>query len=132
VSDQFTMHEDGTVTLGWRDFSVTLREPEIGEWLSFTQEADRAEKWARGEDRVDEDGDSAPEDRSLAEAADGGPFLALYRRLIAELGIGLTGEIPDLPLWLVRGEAFTRISAWWSATPLSRREAQTVTRTLSR
>lgn len=129
MADQLVLHEDGTVTIGWGDFAITLREPNIGEWLSFEQESGRANDWAKG-DAVD--GEEEPTPRTIREAADGGPFLALYERLIRELGIGLTVEVPPLPPWLAAGAVFSRISAWWSASPLSRREATALTATLSR
>lgn len=129
MGDQLVMHEDGTVTIGWGEFSTTLREPTIGEWLSFVQEKDRAETWARGEQ--DAPAGEEPTPKLLKEAAEDGPYLKLYGRMIRELGIGLTGEAPDLPPWLAAGDVFTRISNWWSANPLSRREAAAVTRTLT-
>lgn len=127
MGDVFTLHEDGTVTVGWGDFSTTLREPTIGEWLSFVQEKDRADEWARGETEGEE-----PAPKKVTDAAgDDGPYLKLYGRLIRELGIGFTGDPPALAPWLVTGDVFTRISNWWSANPLSRREAAALTRTLT-
>lgn len=130
MADQFVLNEDGTVKLGWRDFSVTLREPEVGEWLSFEQEFGRANAWARGEDQEVPEGEESVKP-TIAEAAENGPFLALYGRMIRELGIGLTGEVPALPIWLVVAAPYARISAWWSTSPLSRREAAAMTRALS-
>lgn len=121
MGDVLDLHDDGTVTLGWGDFKATLREPTVGEWLSFEQEAGRANAWARNED-----GDEVEQDRpkrTLLEAADGGPFLALYGRMIRELAIGDMGDVPELPPWLAVGSVYSHISSWWSASPLSRRAA---------
>lgn len=128
MGDVLTLHEDGTVTIGWGDFSTTLREPTIGEWLSFVQEKDRADDWARGEPASE---DEEPTRKKVVDAAADGPYLKLYGRMVRELGIGLAGEPPTLPPWLVTADVFTRISNWWSANPLSRREAAAVTRTLT-
>lgn len=122
MGDQLVMHDDGTVTIGWGDFSTTLREPDIGEWLSFEQEFARANAWARGEEA---EGENPP---TVLDAATDGPYLALYTRLVTELGVGLTGDVPTLPPWLTVGAVYGRISQWWSTSPLSRQEAAALIR----
>lgn len=120
--DVLVLHEDGTVTIGWDEFSCKLRRPKAGEWLSFMEESEAADLWAQGE------GDP-PAAKTLREALDGGPFLVLYQRLFAELA-GTNIEVGDLPPWLAVGDTFRRVSQWWMASPLSRADLAAVTRTL--
>lgn len=126
MGDVLTLHEDGTVTIGWGDVSTTLREPTVGEWLSFMQESERANQWAKGD--TPEEGEPTP--RTVQEAADDGPFLKLYQRMLSVLG-GLDVGTDAMPPWLAVGATFDRISAWWSANPLSRQALAAATRTLT-
>lgn len=127
MASQFVLHEDGTVAIGWGEFACTLREPVIGEILSFARESEEADKWARGESAEGEEA----EPKGTIECLDGGPYLALYQRIIAELA-GVAVDASQLPVWLATGDSFRRLHTWWLSSPLSRADQVAVTRTLSR
>lgn len=115
MGDVLTLHEDGTVTVGWDDVSATLRRPKVGEWLSFMEESERADDWnPHGE----VDGELPPRTYMDLVGPDG-PYLTLWRRVLAELG-GTSVEREDMPPWLADGAVFRNVSGWWRTNPLLR------------
>lgn len=124
MGDTLELRENGEVVIGWDETVVTLRRPKVGEWLSFMEESEAADAWARGESAAEGE---TPTPRSIKDALADGPFLALYQRMILDLG-GTQVETADMPTWLAVGDTMRRISAWWIASPLARSEVATLTR----
>lgn len=130
--DVLVLNEDGSVSIGWEGISpATLRRPTAGEWLSFMEEIEAADAWARGE--APEDAPKAgdePTRKTAVEALKDGRYLRLYQRMLAELA-DVKVEPSDMPPWLGVGAVAARIGAWWVSSPLHRSEAAAVARTLS-